>query len=208
MPSLTEYATRLTRRASHRSILPLRLAGGVFLFLLLTACQPRPAPTPFVPPPPAETAPAQPAQSPPPSPTLLQIALPSATPPPRPSPTPEEPTPTLPPPCFSSLRYVSDLTYPDGTVVAPGERLAKQWQVENDGTCDWGPGYRLKLVGGFPLGVFGEVALYPARAGSQAVLEILFTAPLEPGPYRTVWQAFDPDGNPFGDVVYMDIVVR
>lgn len=142
------------------------------------------------------------------SPTTLQIALPTVTHTPRPSPTLPEPTATIPEPCVSSLRYLSDLTYPDGTLVAAGERIQKQWLVENNGSCDWGPGYRLKLVGGYPLGVFGEVALYPARAGTQATIEIMFLAPLDPGLYRTAWQAFDPNGTPFGDVVYMDIVVR
>lgn len=185
-----------------------RFACCVFFLILLSACLPQPTSTPFLPPTRALPAPTPDSQSALPSPTALEIALPTATATPQPSSTPAQPTVTPTVPCFSSLRYISDLTYPDGTLVAPGERLTKQWQVENNGSCDWGPGYRLKLVGGFPLGVFGEVALYPARAGSQVVIEILFTAPLDPGSYRTVWQAFDPDGNPFGDVVYMEIVVR
>ncbi len=142
------------------------------------------------------------------SPTALEIALPTATATPRPSPTPEEPTATPPPPCVPSLRYLGDLTYPDGTLVSPGQRIQKQWQVENNGSCDWGSGDRLKLVGGFPLGVFGEVALYPARAGTQPVIEITFIAPSTPGLYRTAWQAYSAENVPFGDVVYMEIVVQ
>lgn len=195
------YATRITNYG-------YRFACCVFLLFILTACLPQAAPTPFIPPTRIGAAPTDAIQVAFASPTALEIALPTATATSRPSPTPEEPTATPLPPCVPSLRYLSDLTYPDGTLVSPGQRIQKQWQVENNGSCDWGAGYRLKLVGGFPLGVFGEVALYPARAETQAVIEITFTAPSAPGPYRTAWQAYSAENVPFGDVVYMEIVVR
>jgi methionine-rich copper-binding protein CopC len=53
-----------------------------------------------------------------------------------------------------------------------------------------------------------EQPLYPARAGTQATLRIVFTAPTEPGTYQSTWQAVDPDGNLFGDTVFMEIVVQ
>lgn len=196
-----KYATRITGDG-------LRFACCVFFIFLLTACLPQAAPTPFLPPTRAETRPTEAVDTAFASPTAIEITLPTATATPRPSPTPEEPTATPPPPCVSSLRYLGDITYPDGTLVSPGQSIQKQWQVENNGSCDWQAGYRLKLVGGFPLGVFGEVALYPARAGTQAVIEITFTAPPAPGPYRSAWQAFDSNGNPFGDVVYIEVIAQ
>jgi len=103
---------------------------------------------------------------------------------------------------------VEDLTIPDGSLIPAGQAIEKQWRVENIGTCDWDARYRLKLVDGFPpLGAVGEQALYPARAGTQAVLTINFTAPLKAGTYRTAWQAYSPDGTAFGDAVYMEIIV-
>lgn len=181
----------------------------VFLFtVLISACLPPTAPTPFIPPTPVEAAPTELLQVAFASPTAVELTLPTATATPRPSLTPAEPTATVPPPCIPSLRYLSDITFPDGTLVSPGQVIQKQWQVENNGSCDWEGGYRLKLVGGFPLGVFGEVSLYPARAGTQAIIQIDFTAPLEPGPYRTAWQAFDAGNLPFGDVVYMEVMVQ
>ncbi|MFN2280410.1 MAG: NBR1-Ig-like domain-containing protein [Anaerolineales bacterium] len=50
-------------------------------------------------------------------------------------------------------------------------------------------------------------ALYPARQATKAVLEIIFTAPDNPGRYNSWWQAYDPDGNRFGDPVYLEISV-
>jgi hypothetical protein len=201
-------ALAMTHHQIRNSQYLIRNECCVFLFILLTACLPQAAPTPFIPPTRVEAVPTAATNIVFASPTAVEIAMPTATVTPRPSPTPEEPTATPLPPCSASLRYLGDITYPDGTLVSPGQRIQKQWLVENNGSCDWERGHRLKLVGGFPLGVFGEVALYPARAGTQAVIEIDFTAPLEAGLYRTAWQAFNPDGAPFGDAVYMEIVVQ
>lgn len=198
----------MQRKKIRNSQYVIRNACCVFLISLLTACLPQAAPTPFIPPTRAASGPTEAVNIAFASPTALEIALPTATATPQPSPTPEEPTATPPPPCVPSLRYISDITYTDGTLVSPGQRIQKQWLVENNGSCDWQAGYRLKLVGGFPLGVFGEVSLYPARAGTQAIIEITFTAPLEPGLYRTTWQAFSAENVAFGDVVYMEIVVK
>lgn len=131
-----------------------------------------------------------------PSPTLSPNA-PADTP--SPTPTPSE--------CINDLRYIDDLTFEDGTIVTPGQEIDKQWLVQNNGTCDWEEGYRLALIGGEPLGAPEEVALYPARAGAQAVLRIPFIAPSIAGRYLSAWQAFDPNGTPFGDTVYLDITV-
>ena len=57
------------------------------------------------------------------------------------------------------------------------------------------------------MGSDGSVSLYPARAGTEATLQILFTAPQEPGTYDCQWQAVNPDGSAFGDAFYMQIVV-
>jgi hypothetical protein len=117
------------------------------------------------------------------------------------------PTPTPAGPCTDDLHFIKDLTVPDGTQVQPGEAIDKQWLVENSGTCNWDSDYRLKLVDGDPLGVPSEQALYPARAGAQVTLRILFTAPQGAGRHTSTWQAFDPQGRPFGDTFYLDVTV-
>jgi hypothetical protein len=189
----------------------LPISYCAFLFLLI-ACSSTATPTLFVPPskPRATATPA------------LSISFASPQPPitpPTAAPTPElsstaQVTPTtLPasptPACTASLKYLQDINYPDGSLVAPGQSVEKQWAVENNGSCDWDGRYRLKLIEGFPaLGAAAELALYPARAGSQASLSLTFTAPLDAGTYRTAWQALDPQGQPFGDAIYMEIIVQ
>jgi hypothetical protein len=114
-------------------------------------------------------------------------------------------TPTL--TCSNNLVFESDVTIPDGTQVAPGASLDKRWQVKNSGDCNWDAHYHFKLIDGSALGATPDQALYPARAGSEAVLRLVFTAPPDPGTYRSAWQAFGPDGQAFGDPVYIEITV-
>jgi hypothetical protein len=118
----------------------------------------------------------------------------------------EKPSPT--PSCVDNLLWVEDLTVPDGSLVDPGSSLDKRWKVQNNGTCNWDKDYRVKLVGGPSLDASEEQALYPARSGADALIRMVFTAPQEPGAYRSAWQAFTPGGAPFGDPFYIDIVVQ
>ena len=110
--------------------------------------------------------------------------------------------------CSNDLTFVQDLTIPDNTATTFGLTLDKQWLVENSGTCHWDSAYRLRNIGGAGLGAPAEIALYPARAGTQATIQILFTAPFAQGPYESAWQAMDANGNPFGDPIYMRIIVQ
>ncbi len=109
--------------------------------------------------------------------------------------------------CTNSLRFVADITIPDGSQVKPGELIEKIWEVENDGSCNWDDGYRLKWIGGTELGTQSEWALYPARSGSRAQISVHFTAPETPSTYHSAWQAYDPQGTPFGDPIYVEFVV-
>jgi len=99
------------------------------------------------------------------------------------------------------------VTIPDGTSVLINSSIDKQWLVQNSGSCNWDSTYRLKWIGGDTLGAETEQLLYPARAGGQAALRIIFTAPTELGEYESAWQAVDPNGNVFGDLIFIKINV-
>lgn len=103
--------------------------------------------------------------------------------------------------CTNSLRYIEDLTFPDGSLVSPGTEVDKQWQVENTGTCNWDFRYSLRIISGDDLGIELEQALFPARSGSRVIIHINFKAPDQAGTYSVVWQAFDPSYQPFGDPI-------
>jgi len=169
----------------------------ITLLLVLTfaqACAPQATDTPFRPP-----------TQPPPT----QISTAAATPPAIQTSLPTSSVTTTPSegPCSNNLKFVQDVTIPDGTTVSVGSIIDKQWLVDNSGTCNWDSTYRLKWIGGDPLGANQEQLLYPARAGKQTTLRILFTAPATEGTYESAWQAYGPDGTAFGDLIYVKVVV-
>jgi hypothetical protein len=114
-----------------------------------------------------------------------------------------QPTPA----CQNGLAFLADITIPDGTIVAPGARVDKSWEVENIGSCSWNAEYSIRHVGGSNLGAETTLPLYPARPGTRAVINIQFTAPAESGTIHSAWRAYAPDGQPFGDAVYLQINV-
>ena len=134
---------------------------------------------------------------------LFRLASPSTAP--TSTEAPRLPTPT--PACQDGLRYLADITVPDGSIVSPGEAIDKQWQVVNSGTCNWNERYWLRRISGPPLDSLDEQALYPARGGTQAVIRVLLVAPPDPGTYRSAWQAYNPQGEPFGDPIFVEILV-
>jgi len=176
-----------------RSLLAVTLT-----LILACACSPASTPTPFRPPT---------LQAPLIEPTLIinptkAIIVVQSTPLPTILPTvnAEE--------CFSNLTFIEDITIPDNSFVTTGSSIDKQWLVENSGTCHWNSDYRLKHIGGAALDAPEEIALYPARAGTRATIQILFTAPFTDGVYESAWQAHDPKGIAFGDPIYVRIVVQ
>jgi hypothetical protein len=181
-----------------RSLLNWRVVALFPILLFSGACAPASTPTPFRPP----SAPIPLIE-----PTLVihptqQVVVIQSTPLPTIFPT------VNPQDCSNNLTFVQDLTIPDNTTASFGLTLDKQWLVQNSGTCNWDFAYRLKNIGGAALGAPAEIALYPARAGTQASIEIVFTAPFAEGVYESAWQAADPNGTAFGDPIYIRIVVQ
>jgi hypothetical protein len=117
------------------------------------------------------------------------------------------PSPTPAGPCTNNAHFVADVTVPDGTEFTPGQPIDKQWRVRNTGSCDWDADYRLVLVSGNALGAASEVALYPAKAGNEAILQLSMIAPPDPGSYTGRWQARSPAAKLFGDRIFVTINV-
>ena len=181
-------------------ILRASLPAVLLILLFIPACSPAPSATPFIPP--TQPAPLieptfiiQPTQ---------QVII-------QPSPLPTIPTlePTLSPAdCINNLKFITDVTVPDNSTYIFGEIIDKQWLVENSGTCNWDSTYRLRHTNGAALGAPEEIALYPARAGTQATLQIIFTAPFTADFFVSEWQAFDGNGVAFGDPIYIKINIQ
>ena len=134
-------------------------------------------------------------------------------PPPTPEPT-AVPPPTAtpgPPPCIAAMKFVADLNVPDGTQFQPGQAFSKGWRVQNSGNCDWQPGFYLAFAfGNTPA---ARMSGQPApvgkiiKPGATADISVNLVAPGQPGTYQGFWQMHDADGTPFGERIWVQIVV-
>jgi hypothetical protein len=122
--------------------------------------------------------------------------------------TPTGPPPSPTAPCENHLVFLQDLTVPDGSVFAPGAEIEKVWALRNDGSCTWNQGYTLQLESGPALGAFDRQPLPTAEPGESIEMKVDFFAPPEPGTYRSAWRAHDLGGEPFGVLIFIEIVVE
>jgi hypothetical protein len=98
--------------------------------------------------------------------------------------------------CTDSVRFLADVTVPDGTVLGPNERFAKTWRVRNAGSCDWA-GYRVVYVRGEPMAERDQ-PIPDTPAGQELEISVEMTSPDRPGDYRGYWQVQSPDGANLG----------
>jgi pimeloyl-ACP methyl ester carboxylesterase len=117
------------------------------------------------------------------------------------------PTPTRTPtagPGVDKASFISDVNYPDGSVVNPGQAITKIWRMKNTGTSTWASGYKLVFRSGNQLGASSEVNV-PTAAPNQTVdisVPLNIPANLSSGSYRGDWQFRNPQGTYFGDPLW------
>lgn len=124
--------------------------------------------------------------------------LPTSTPLPTNTPFPTfTPTPTT--PC-NWAQFVSDVTIPDGTMMAPGVKFTKIWRIKNIGTCTWTTEYSLNFVSGTAMTVNNTVVYLKSlvRPGEMIDVEVKLTSPTSPGTYTGSWLMKNPGGLTFG----------
>ena len=103
---------------------------------------------------------------------VTQAVEPTAT---EPLPT-ETAEPTEASDCAPNLTFITDVTFPDGTIVYPGSISDKRWEVKNSGTCTWGEGYSLRLTDGDNCKPTRSQAC-SRHARHQTTIQITFQAP-------------------------------
>jgi hypothetical protein len=103
--------------------------------------------------------------------------------------------------------YVSDMTIPDGTLIAPGETFEKTWKLKNTGSCAWDEDYLLTFYSGDVM--YGEDATIDGyvASGTSGEVSVTLTAPDTEGTYTGYWILADSSGNSFGTTFYVQIVV-
>ena len=107
----------------------------------------------------------------------------------------------------NGLRFVSDVSVPDNTTMAPGQTFTKTWKVLNAGTCAWDAGFKFAFVGGEQMGGTTQTLAASVAAGSTFDISVPMTAPNKTGTLRGNWRMSTAAGQFFGDEVYVQIVV-
>ncbi|MCC7165872.1 MAG: hypothetical protein IT331_25465 [Anaerolineae bacterium] len=122
--------------------------------------------------------------------------------------TPSGPPPTAsgPATCTLSSTFISDVTIPDGTTIAPGGSFIKTWAIQNSGTCSWGGGYNVVFITGDRMNAASPQPIPSAGPGDVINISLAMIAPTTPGNHSGVWQLQASNGVPFG--TRFDVVIR
>jgi len=103
--------------------------------------------------------------------------------------------------------YVSDVTIPDGTVMAPGTSFVKTWAFQNTGACTWNTNYSLTFVSGDLMGGATTNLTQSVAPTQQVQASVALAAPTTAGTYTGYWRLANAQGNGFGGLVFVKIVV-
>jgi hypothetical protein len=103
--------------------------------------------------------------------------------------------------------FVSDVTIPDGTVIAAGGSFIKTWSFRNTGTCDWSTSYALAFLSGSKMDGSTTKLSAAVAAGVAVNISVGMYAPLSPGIYIGNWRMQNAVGTFFGEAVFVKIVV-
>ncbi len=113
------------------------------------------------------------------------------------------------------VRFIKDVTIPDGTKLSTNEVFTKTWRLQNRGTCTWTPDYMLVYTSGSQMGLTTAVRLNTYVAPGQTIdVSVTLTAPASAGNYVGYWMLRNPSGTLFGagnnanETFYVDIKVR
>jgi hypothetical protein len=108
----------------------------------------------------------------------------------------------------NAMQFVTDVTYPDGTVVAPGAAFTKTWRLKNVGTCAWTPSYTVVFSDGNSMsGPSTQALVGNVNPGQTIDIPVNLTAPASAGDYTGNWRIRDASGILFGRF-YVQIKVQ
>ena len=104
----------------------------------------------------------------------------------------------------SCAEFVEHIRYPDGTEVAPGERINKGWRLRNCGSLAWSADHRaVRVSGSFGPAWFGLPVVDPGDTGD---IWADITVPTTPGLHRATYRLENASGQ-FGDLFHVEVNV-
>lgn len=97
------------------------------------------------------------------------------------------------------VKFVKDVTIPDGTQLSTHEVFIKTWRLQNRGTCTWTPDYMLVFTSGTQMGPTTAVRLNAYVAPGETVdVSVTLTTPASAGHHIGYWMLRNSYGTLFG----------
>jgi len=103
-------------------------------------------------------------------------------------------------------RFVSDITIPDGTIIAADSKFNKVWRMRNEGNVAWPLDTQLIFVGGDNVSETISVSVGSIKPGGEIDISVQMKSPVRPGRYTSFWR-LSGDATRFGHRVWTDILV-
>lgn len=95
--------------------------------------------------------------------------------------------------------FVTDVTYPDGSFVNPGQTFVKTWRLRNVGTSVWGSGTALVFISGSQMASQNLIPLpYTVAPGQTVDISVDMRAPAANQNASSQWMLQAPNGTRFG----------
>ncbi len=108
--------------------------------------------------------------------------------------------------CLSATAY--DLTVPDDTKIAAGDKFDKSWTFKNVGYCKWDSDYKLVFESGDKMsGPDSKAIGAEVDPNEEVSVNLVLYAPAEAGTYRGYWMLQSDAGVDIGPV-WVQIVVE
>lgn len=96
------------------------------------------------------------------------------------------------------IRFIDDITYEDGSVVRPGAKFRKVWEVQNVGTIAWRGRYlqRIDTPGETDCRSASRIPIADTRPGERRRIAVTVTAPsTAPTTCKVRWKMVDASGR-------------
>lgn len=101
-------------------------------------------------------------------------------------------------------RFISDVTVPDGTVVARGQAFSKTWRLRNCGTTNWTGVAAVRVLGNYGPPSFTVPAVAP---GAVVDVTVPLSGPGTAGVNRAAYQLRNAAGEAVSDQFWVEVLV-
>ena len=106
-----------------------------------------------------------------------------------------------------NMKFVSDVTIPDGTQMPVNQEFTKTWRVQNTGTCPWTTSFKLIFSSGEAMSGETLPLANAVAAGETVNLSVKLKVPNKSGKLTGIWVMVDDKSQPFGPTLTVVINV-